>query len=425
MIKEEYNLKLYAAHVNHCLRGEEADKDEEYVKEFCRSLGIECFAKRIKLDDYAKEKGLSTESAGREVRYEFFQEIFKNVNADKIALAHNANDQAETVLMRIIRGSGMEGITGIKPVRGNIFIRPIININRGNIEDYCNINNLMPRIDKTNLESIYTRNKIRLELIPYIANNFNEDIVSVLNRLADTIGKDNEYLETLSNEKYKTYCRKNGNKVIIDKEIFTEHEAILTRVIRKAVNELKGNLYNVGKVHIYDLIKLQKSGTGKKINLPDNIIGFNNYGNVELFMREYSSNKEDIKEHTLYIESNNYIEEFSINISMKLVSVTEKINFKESEDVKYFDFDKIKGQISIRKRRNGDRFTPFGMSGSKKLKDLFIDMKVPQMERDRIPLVCFGEDIGWIVGYRISDNYKVDKTTKNILEIKIKKQIYA
>ena len=250
------------------------------MKEFCRALGIECFSRRIDINRLAEERGLSTESAAREARYEFFEELIKDLNAQKIALAHNANDQAETVLMRIMRGTGMEGIVGIKAVRGNIFIRPLINIKRESIDGYCEDNNLLPRIDKTNLESIYTRNKIRLELIPYIMENFNSDIVTTLNRLADTIARDNYYLEKIASEKYKSYCERNDKKVIIDKNAFKEHEAVITRILRQALNELKGNLYNVEKVHIYDLINLQKSGTGKRITLPSNVVGYNNYENI-------------------------------------------------------------------------------------------------------------------------------------------------
>lgn len=420
-LKDEYRLTLYAAHVNHCLRGEEADKDEEYVEYICRELDIECFSKKIDINKLARERGLSSESAGREARYEFFNELYNKLGAQKIALAHNANDQAETVLMRIIRGTGMEGITGIKPIRSNIFIRPLINIKRENIEKYCEDNKLRPRIDETNLENIYSRNKVRLELLPYIAKNFNEDILTALNRLADTVSKDNAYLEFLAKEKYKGYCEKKESKVIIDKDAFKEHESMLTRILRMALNEVKGNLYNIEKVHIYDVIMLQEGSTGKKINLPAHITAFNNYGNIELEWNKPSSKNEEPLEYTLYIDKINYIEKLNISVLMKIILPDERINFKCSEYVKYFDADKINGEIKLRNRKQGDRITPFGMLCSKKLKDLFIDLKVPQIDRNKVPLICFGEEIGWIVGYRISENFKVDKNTKNILEIKVDK----
>jgi tRNA(Ile)-lysidine synthase len=420
-IKDKFRITLYVAHVNHCLRGEEANKDEEYVKHFCEMLGIECFSKRIDINKLSVERGLSSESAGREARYEFFNELIDKLQANKIALAHNANDQAETVLMRIIRGSGMEGIVGIKPVRGNIFVRPLINIRRVNIERYCEENRLNPRIDKTNLENIYTRNKIRLELIPYIMDNFNSDVISAIDRLANTISKDNEYLEEIALEKYKSYCDIKANKVIINKEAFLEKEAILTRILRLALSEIKGNLYNVEKIHIYDLINLQKNGTGKKITLPDGLIGFNNYGNIELYFINKEIGKIEKKQYILRINEKIYFEAYDMEVSTRLIQRDEKIDFKENPNIKYFDYDKIKGNIVIRTREIGDKFSPFGMKGSKKLKDLFIDLKISQEKRDKIPLICFGESIAWIVDYRISEDFKVSKETNNILEIKIKK----
>jgi len=418
-LKEIFNITLYAAHLNHCLRGDEADKDEEYVKEFCNKLGIECFTKKIDINKLSKERGISSESAGREARYEFFDELLKKLEAQKIALAHNANDQAETVLMRIMRGTGMEGLVGIKPVRSNIFIRPLINIKRENIEKYCKENNLNPRIDKTNLESIYTRNKIRLELIPYLQKNFNKDIINVLNRLADTIIIDNDYLDKISKEKYNTYCENKAGKVIIYKGAFSEEKAILNRIIRKAINNLKGNLYDIEKIHIKNLIELQKCNTGKKINLPNGIIAFNNYGDIELTLGEKFRNKPDNDEYILYIDRENIIESFNLKVSLRLINKDEKINFKENSFVKYFDFDSAPKNIYLRTRRNGDKFTPLGMKGSKKLKDLFIDLKVPKEERDTIPIIVFDDEIVWIVGYRISEKYKINKNTKKILEIKI------
>lgn len=420
-MKNKFSITLYAAHVNHCLRGEEADKDEEYVKCFCEKLGIEFFSKRIDINKLSEERGLSSESAGREARYEFFKELLDKLEANKIALAHNANDQAETVLMRIIRGSGMEGIVGIKPVRGNIFVRPLINIRRGSIERYCEENKLEPRLDKTNLENIYARNKIRLELIPYIMDNFNSDVISAINRLANTISRDNEYLEEIAFEKYKSYCDIKANKVIINKEAFMEKEAILTRVIRFALNAIKGNLYNVEKIHIYDIINIQKSGTGKKINLPNGIIGFNNYENIELFFNSKEKSKIENKHYILKLNENIHLKEYDVDVSTRLIQKDEIIDFKDNPNVKYFDYDKLDGNIIARTRKIGDKFTPFGMNGSKKLKDLFIDLKIPQEKRDKIPLICFGESIAWIVDFRISESFKVSKDTKNILEIKIKK----
>lgn len=415
-LREELDISLYVAHVNHGLRGIESDEDEEYTRRFCEKLNIEFKSKRVNLNEISKLRNMSSESAGREVRYEFFEELMKEFSAQKIAIAHNANDQAETILMRIMRGTGMDGLIGIRPVRDNIFVRPLINSSRDQIEEYCEKNNLSPRIDKTNLEAIYSRNKVRLQLIPYIQENFNKDIIQVLNRLSYTIKVDNDYLEVVSKEKYKKYCDINKEKVIISKEAFLEHESIITRIIRLAIHDAVGNLYNFEKIHIYDIIRIQRCSTGKELNLPSSVYVSNNYGDIVIRRNKKQNIKVNAEEYILH-SGLNVIKDDKIKINIKEITMEEKLDFKHSKWVKYFDYDKINGDITLRFRKDGDRFTPLGMNGSKKLKDLFIDLKVPKEQRDEIPLVCFGGRIAWIVGYRVSETFKVDENTKNILEV--------
>lgn len=417
-LKGELGISLYAAHVNHCLRGVESDQDEKYVKRFCENLNIEFRSKRVNIEEITKLKNISSESAGREARYEFFEELIREFSAQKVAIAHNANDQAETILMRIMRGTGMDGLIGIRPVRDNIFVRPLINNTRAEIEKYCLENDLNPRIDKTNLEAIYARNKVRLQLIPYIQENFNQDIIKVLNRLSNNIKSDNDYLELVSKKKYKKYCDINKEKVIISKEAFLEHESIITRIIRLAIYDAVGNLYNFERIHIYDIMRIQKHSTGKELNLPSNVCVINNYGDIVICRNKKENVKKQDEEYILH-NGVNVLDNTNVKVTIKITSTKEKLDFKHNKLVKYFDYDKIKGNITLRFRRDGDRFVPLGMNGSKKLKDLFIDLKVPKEKRDKIPLICFNECIGWIAGYRVSELFKVDENTKNILEVKI------
>ncbi|KGN03077.1 tRNA(Ile)-lysidine synthetase [Clostridium novyi A str. 4570] len=422
-LKDELNISIVAAHVNHCLRGEAADNDEMYVKKICEELGIQCFVKREDVHRISKERGISCEMAGREVRYQFFEEVLHKINGNKIAIAHNANDQAETVLMRILRGTGLEGLVGIRPVRDNIFVRPIINLTRDEIENYCEVNKLNPRIDKTNFENIYTRNKIRLELIPYIQKNFNSDVIEVLNRFSDTVKVDNEYINNVAKEKYNEYSEISEEKIILKGQLFKEHEAILTRVIRIAIKNIKGNLNNLEKNHIYDIIDIQKKSTGKYIMLPSGIRVTNNYGDIYVYKEEKEHKVQKInKEVELNLLEENVLTNHKLKITLDIIKSKEDIKFDKNPLIKYFDYDKIKGVIKLRYRKNGDKFMPFGMSGSKKLKDLFIDLKIPKERRDSIPLITFGDDIAWIVGYRISDKFKINKDTKNILKIKIERE---
>ncbi|AGK99266.1 tRNA lysidine(34) synthetase TilS [Clostridium pasteurianum] len=417
-IKSKLKIKLIAAHVNHCLRGEEADYDEFYVKEFCDKLNIDFYSVRIDINKLAKDKGISSEMAGRAARYEFFEKIKDKIGAQKIAIAHNANDQAETILMRIMRGTGISGIIGIKPMRDGVFVRPLIKVNREEIEYYCEKNHINPRIDKTNLENIYGRNKVRLELIPYIKKNFNKDIVMTLNRLSETVEIDSDYLEYVSLEKYKLLCEEKEDKIIIHKKAFLEHRAIVTRIIRKSISYITGSTYNFEKKHVLDIINIQIHATGTTLDLPNNIKVYNNYGDISIYFKNEQNINEDINEYELFIGKRNIIPEKTIKITLRAIDGNEKIKFRENNFIKYFDYDKIKDKIILRYRKKGDKFTPIGMNGSKKLKDIFINMKIEKSLRDRIPLICFGDEISWIVGYRVSNKFKIGENTKKILEIR-------
>lgn len=419
-LRNTYFIDIVAAHLNHGLRGKDADEDEEYVKKFCEKNNIEFYSKRVNIDELSNTWGISSEMAGREARYSFFQELFRKLDANKIAIAHNANDQCETILMRIIRGTGLEGLEGIKPVRDGIYIRPLIKITRDEIEDYCDKNNINPRIDKTNLENIYSRNKVRLELIPYIKENFNSHIIEVVNRLGENIKVDNDFMEKKSKEFFGKYCIVAPNKVKIKSEAFNEHKALLSRMIRKAFEVVKGNLVNFERVHVEYVISLQGGNTGKEIELPGGIRALNNYGEIILRKEDKNQIKRDLGIYQIDLNEKNKIGKFNIETSILDKKFVEKV--KENSLEQYFDYQKINGNISLRYRKEGDKFQPLGMKGTKKLKDIFIDLKIPKELRDDIPIICIGEEIAWIVGYRISDKFKVDKSTNKILKIKLESE---
>ncbi|PJI08795.1 MULTISPECIES: tRNA lysidine(34) synthetase TilS [Clostridium] len=420
-LREKFDISICAAHVNHCLRGKAADEDEEFVRKFCEKSGIQFYVKRVDVNKIAHEKKISSELAGREARYNFFEEVRKKFKANKIAIAHNANDQAETILMRIIRGTGTEGIKGIRPVRDGYYIRPLIETKRSLIEKYCKDERLMPRIDCTNLQRDYSRNKIRLDLIPYIVKNFNEDVVGSLDRLGELVTIDDNYLEKVAESKYKLYCNECEKKVIITKEAFLNDMAILSRIIRMAVLHLAKSTYNLEKKHIDSIVECQKNETGKKIDLPLNIRAYNDYGNICLKLKCDETHKNQ-NEYELNIGHENFIPQENLSIMIKLIHDTKDINLKENKYIKYFDADKAGDNIIVRYRANGDKFMPLGMKNNKKLKDIFIDLKIPREERKKIPLICFGGEIAWITGFKISEKFKINKNTKKILEIKIERE---
>lgn len=420
-LKDRLGIEILAAHVNHCLRGKEADNDEMYAKRFCENLGIDFYVKRIEIDKVAKERKISTEMAGRDERYSFFNELKEKYNIQKIAIAHNANDQAETLIMRIARGTGIEGLIGIRPIRDKIYIRPILSLTRTEIENYCKNNKLNPRIDKSNLEEVYSRNKVRLKAIPFIEENFNKDAINALNRLAYSASKDVEFINEVVEEKYLELISEEDDMIVISKKAFLEKEAILTRIIRKALVDLSGVSNNFEMKHIYDVINLQKGNTGKKINLTNNVIVINEYGKIKMlknFTKTTIAISKEVKldVNDLYDEKIKILDTDYGRLTFTIIDNEGSINMKNNFNERYFS---INGacEITIRTRRDGDTIIPFGMNGRKKIKDIFINNKVPKDKRDLIPLVLFDNEIVWIVGIRNSDLYKIKKEDKKLLRV--------
>lgn len=424
-LKEILDISIYAAHINHCLRGEEALKDELYSEKLCEGLDIPFYSRSVDINEISKTRGISTEMAGREERYAFFNELKQELGLDKIAIAHNLNDQAETIIMRIMRGTGLEGLVGIKPVRDEIYIRPILCLSRKEIEEYCEKEALDPRIDKSNYEDIYSRNKIRLKAIPFIEENFNKDIVTTLNRLSYMCNIDNEFIENIVQDKFIDFCYYNNDSLYIKKEAFNEKESIITRVVRKALMEFSSVYHNFEMKHIYDIIYFQKGNTGKSIDLPNGIKAINIYGDIKLELNVLKKEKISFKSTKINISELSKldgkiildIDKFKYNIAFQVIDSEKNIKFNSNNLIKYFDYDKIKHNIIIRNRLEGDKIVPIGMSGTKKVKDIFINAKIPKNERDYIPIVTFDDEIAWVVGIKVSDSFKVTKDSKNILKI--------
>lgn len=263
----QYN-KLVVCHVNHMLR-EEADEETEFVKDFCKKNGIECYVKYCDINKIAKEKKIGLEEAGRYERYNFFEEIKEKENINKIAVAHNKKDNSETVLMHIIRGAGVTGLSGIKPVRDKIYIRPIIKCSREEIEDYLKNNKIEFRTDKSNAENEYTRNKVRNRLIPFIEKEFNSNIVDSLDRLSEIVSEEQDFINEVAKKEYKRCIQKESKDCIIFdlKKFNSINKFIRKQLILEAIYKVAGNNNNVEKVNLDDIIKICENNVGnKKIN---------------------------------------------------------------------------------------------------------------------------------------------------------------
>lgn len=263
-------FSMVVAHINHMIR-KEAVEDEKYVEDYCKKNGIECYVKRINVIEYAQNNKIGTEEAGRKARYDFFDEIAQKTNANKIAIAHNKNDKIETIIMHILRGSGLSGLKGIEPIRNNRYIRPLIDCERQEIEDYCEKEKLNPRIDKTNFENDYTRNKIRNIVIPYIKEEFNPNIIETINRLSEVITAEENYMDKIVKEIYgKILIETKETEISLSlKEFNKQEEVIKNRLILYTTRQLMGSSQGIEKIHLKDIIKLCENNIGNKYLTPN------------------------------------------------------------------------------------------------------------------------------------------------------------
>jgi len=275
-LKKDYEIELYVAHLDHKIRGEDSRKDREFCEALTKRLGLVIESGEADVSDLTKEKGLSLEEAARIERYNFFKYVAQKNSIKKIAVGHTRDDQVETVLMRMIRGSGMMGLSGISPVReifGLTVVRPLIEVSRSEIEEFVKSNKLEFRHDATNDEIIFTRNKIRHELLPYLEENFNPNIKEILSNMADNLRSENDFIEKFSIRKFRSISTRKDGEIILDlKGLKRQHVAIQKRILRTAIRELKGNLRRLTYQHwkeLEDLIDYMPAGS--KLDLPSGI----------------------------------------------------------------------------------------------------------------------------------------------------------
>ncbi len=419
-LKEEFGYKLIIAHVDHGVRGDLARRDRDFVESQARKLGLDFYSRQVDMDGYAKEHNISSEEAGRILRYGFFRDILKEEVQGKIVVGHNRNDQAETLIMRFIRGTGIDGLKGMDYEYKDI-IRPILNITREEIENYIDEENIPVVIDHTNLENIYTRNKVRLDLIPYIEKEFNPNFINVLWTLSKNAAKDAEFLDAYTEEAYqRNLIMADDERIELDIEgIKSENIAISQRLIRLALEKLVGSLQGFGEVHISDVIDLLMSArTGKSINLPNKIKVSIDYDRLVISKGEKKVKIPEEYSYELKIGTNK-LEKIGLNLKLEVVDLEDYKQKEISPNIRAFDYKKLRGSLSIRNRRPGDRFRPLGMKGSKKIKDYFIDEKISREKRNQLPLLVDEEEIIWVINHRISDAYKIDSKSKKILLVEI------
>lgn len=458
-VRPKFNITLSAAYIDHGLRPAETPYEIDFCKELCNSYDIPLIIKSIDVKSYAKEKKLNKQEAARELRYKAFDEITYEKVANKIALGHNADDQAETLLMRLFRGTGPSGLSGIPPVRslesGALqkvkdfletpvgvrdqelrkkisIIRPLIETERHEIEKFLETEGIGFVIDSSNLKKEYLRNKIRHLIIPVI-KNINRDVIHTLSRTADIFRDEERYFEILVTKTLmKLITRKTDNTIeLFSGPLEAMDTVILRRVLRRAINETKG-LRGIGFIHIEEIISLIKSGkSGDRIYLPKDIRVIKGYSTVIITSEKperlgtYIMNTPGeiiLKESSIVIRSE-IIENISELRTARLSSPkspNSKLFYGDGKKIVVIDADKAHFPLVIRGRQQGDFFYPIGFGKKKKLQDYFVDEKIPRDERDRVPLLVSDNDIVWVIGHRLDERYKVDKATKRVLKLEIK-----
>jgi tRNA(Ile)-lysidine synthase len=421
VFKDQLGVDIAVAHLDHMFRGKESEEDARFVEDLCRKWGITFYCERADVPAYIEKTGLSPEDAARRVRYAFFERARLKTGARKVALGHNRNDHEETVLMNILRGSGLEGLVGIEPVR-DFYIRPLLEIPREEIELYLKEEGIPYRIDRTNLTTDYFRNRIRLELIPLIEEKYCGHFGASLRRLSDIARQDLSYLEEETGRAWEEAARQEQGKVFIDIKKFSSlHEALKRRIIRKSVECLVGDVRDFEHRHTVMLVQfIEKSPTGTVVDLPKGLKGRKIYEHFCIFRGE----EERIPDYCydLPVPGRVFIKEAGVAIEAEVRSGTGREIIKTNPLIAQLDYDKIKGNLTVRNRRPGDRFKPLGAGGFKKLQDFFTDEKVPGKERDKVPVVTDNGRIVWVAGMRIDDRFKITSATARVLLLKLERQ---
>jgi tRNA(Ile)-lysidine synthase len=414
-LKDTFLFDLHAVYINHSLRPEETPGEIEFCKKLCERLSTPFVTKVIDVKTYAEEHRLNKQDAARELRYKIFDEVSSNIVADRIALGHTADDQLETFFIRFFRGAGPKGLSGIPPVRGNI-IRPLIETERRDIEEFLDEQKIKYIIDSSNLKKDYLRNRLRLSFIPEM-KKINPHIAETISRTMDILREEEHYFDIIvTKTMMKLITRKTDARI----ELFLSpleamDKVILRRVLRRAIDATKG-LRGMEFIHIESIIDLIKHGQqGNRLYLPRGLRVIKNYSTLVVT----SEPPQRIETSTLNLPGEAVFKESRAVIR---ASIEDKVDSHgDGKTMVIFDADKTGPVLTVRAREKGDFFYPMGFGKRKKLQDYFVDEKVPKDERDSVPIVVSGNDIVWIAGYRGDERFKVSQKTKRFLKLELKK----
>lgn len=431
-LQKEIPFRLFVVHINHGLRVQ-AGEDEEFVRALCERENLPFFAIHVNVREEAQKRGMSEEEAGRSLRYEAFEEVLKKEaplewqgQKAKIAVAHNKNDRAETMLFHLFRGTGLAGLCSILPVREHV-IRPVLCLQREEIEEYLLKESVSYCTDCTNNEDTYTRNKIRHHILPYVTEAINPSAVERMNHTAELLREAGDYLkeETQKALTRTTVFKETGEVVIHVPSLKKEPDYLKKQLLLSCLERLVPGRKDISSVHIYDMLGLADATESKSVDLPYGIRALKEYDSLSLEAGEQKGKKMPL---FIPIDLTNpeeiYVPEcgsFTFSVFTK-----EEFPYRNIQDIpqkkytKWFDYDRIIKSVVIRKRKSGDYLTINEAMSKKSLKDYFIQEKIPKSKRDDMIILAEDSHVLWVVGFRISQKYKINENTKRILQVQLK-----
>jgi tRNA(Ile)-lysidine synthase len=406
-VLNDYKFDCIVAHCNFKLRGDESDRDENFVRKLADKFEFKFLCETFDTVSYAEELGISIQMAARDLRYEWFHKMAEKYNCDYIALAHNSDDQAETVITNLIRGTGIRGLTGMQFVKEKLF-RPLIEVSREEIENFADKNTIDFCTDSTNATTKYSRNKIRHCIFPLMEEiniSYKKNILRSVGYLNDTY----EILQSYVQEAKKECVSHNDNKIFIDIEQLRKFVAVETVLFEILVGE------GIPKNLAIEAISLLNSQTGKSVKFL-NIEILKNRNNIVVCKESKYNMPEEVE-----IFSNDMEKLKNFNVIAQMVEYSENLEIKKTENMAYLDYDKLKFPLIVRKWKDGDKFFPFGMNNMKKLSDFFNDKKLSIFEKSEVLILTSGTNIVWVIGLRIDNRYKISSNTKNVLVMEFSK----
>ena len=431
-LREKIGFDLIAVHVHHGLRGEAADQDQQFVEALCEQHRIPLEIFRVNLESIAKKRKQSLEEAGRMVRREAFDSVCKKYGGNKIALAHHQNDNAETLLWNLSRGTGLDGLGGIRPVNGK-FIRPLLCMNRKEIEEYLAKRKQSYCIDETNAGTDYTRNKLRHLVLPILEEQVNSAAVRHMNETMEQIWELQEYMQEQVEAAYQECVQEHFEKAcwiqIQQKSFETFPELIKKMVIRKGMEQVGGKKRDLSHKHVDVMMELMNKQVGRTLDLPYEMHAKRNYEGIRLEkQRTYSFGEEKKAEimqecmSELNIPGETILTDRNLKLRCKILEKPKNLSIKDIPQkiyTKWFDYGIIKSSLYIRTRQAGDTIVIDEKGHQKKLKNWFVDEKIPKEVRDSQLLLAENNEILWVLGHRMSQAYQVKQSTKWILQIEV------